>query len=144
MNNDFFGWLAENNLTEAFTTNAGDTLYVNVEKKFGVLKKLNVFALQSFYLDDIIEFKTYDDEHVICEWNCMGTWRFLERVDRYSTGEVYMKIVLRNSMVLRVSIYKAVNGKINRQSNDHINLFNYACGISQIVYNCATGRSPQQ
>ena len=31
MANDFFSWLNENGLVEAFTTSAGDTFYVNKE-----------------------------------------------------------------------------------------------------------------
>ena len=39
MNTDFNNWLLQNGLTEVFTTYAKDTFYVNVAKKFGVLKK---------------------------------------------------------------------------------------------------------
>lgn len=139
MTNEFSNWLSQNGLTEAFTTNAGDTLYTNRDKKFGVLRKNGEYGVQSFYLDDIIDFKTYDDENLIAEWNYMTSWRVLERCTRFSTNEVYMNIRLKNQQVLKLQIFRGTNGNIKRDSNDHVNLFNYACQISQIIYNCATG-----
>ena len=139
MTNEFSNWLIQNGLSEAFTTNAGDTLYTNKAKKFGVLRKNGEYGVQSFYLDDIVEFKTYDDEKLIAEWNSMTSWRVLERSTRFSTNEVYMNIKLKNQQVLKLQIFRGTNGNIKRDSNDHINLFNYACQISQIIYNCANG-----
>ncbi|MBQ8038842.1 MAG: hypothetical protein IJ274_03055 [Lachnospiraceae bacterium] len=134
---DFSTWLAENGLVETFTTNAGDTLYTNMEKKFGVLKKNGESGVQSFYLDDVIEIKTFDDEHLVLEWNsCMTSWRVMERSTRFSTNEVYMDIRLQNQLVLRIQIFKGTKNNIKRQSNEHVNLLNYACQLSQIVYNC--------
>ena len=137
MTNEFSNWLSQNGLTEAFTTPAGDTLYINKQKKFGVLKKSGEYGVVSFYLDDIIEFRTYDDEKLIAEWNALSTWRILERYTRFSTNEVYVKIKLKNQTVLKLQIFLGTNGNIDRDSIDHKNLFNYACQISQFVYNCA-------
>ncbi len=137
MTNDFANWLAQNGLVEAFTTSAGDALYTNREMGFGVLKNLGDYSVHSFYLDDIIEFKTYDDEHIVAEWNCMSTWRVYPRSTSHSTNEVYMKIRFRNMLEVRLQIFRATHGNISRSSYDHVNLINYACQISQIVYNCA-------
>ena len=137
MATDFSSWLVENGLTEAFTTTAGDTLYLNMSKKFGVLKRKNEMGVQSFFLKDIIEIQTYDDENLVYDWNtCMSAWRVMPRNTRFSTNEVYMNIRLQNQIVLRVQIFKAVKKNIERQSNDHVNLLNYACQLSQIVYKC--------
>ncbi len=141
MTNDFASWLSQNGLVEAFTTSAGDTLYVNNEKKFGVLRKYGEYNVQSFYFSDMVEFKTYDDENLIAEWNCCTTsWRIGERSTRFSTNEVYMEIRLRNQLVIKMQLFRAAKKNISRDTKDHINLFNYACQISQIVYNCATMR----
>ena len=139
MTNDFSSWLLQHGLSEAFTTQAGDTLYTNKEKKFGVLRKKGEYGVRSFYLDDIIEYKTYDDEKLITEWNCMTSWRVMERSTRFSTNEVYMNIKLRDQQVLKLQIFRATHGNVERDSIGHVNLFNYACQISQIIYNCATG-----
>ncbi len=137
MANDFATWLVENGLKEAFTTSAGDTLYFNMTKRFGVLKKKDEMGVQSFYLDDIIEIQTYDDENLVLDWNsCMSAWRVMPRSTRFSTNEVYMNIRLQNQLVLRIQIFKAAKKNVERKSNDHVNLLNYACQLSQIVYNC--------
>ena len=137
MANDFAAWLEENGLKEVFTTSAGDTLYFNMTKRFGVLKKKNEMGVQSFYLDDIIEIQTYDDENLVLDWNsCMSAWRVMPRSTRFSTNEVYMNIRLQNQLVLRIQIFKAEKKNVERKSNDHVNLLNYACQLSQIVYNC--------
>lgn len=137
MANDFATWLEENGLKEVFTTSAGDTLYFNMTKRFGVLKKKNEMGVQSFYLDDIIEIQTYDDENLVLDWNsCMSAWRVMPRNTRFSTNEVYMNIRLQNQLVLRIQIFKAAKKNVERKSNDHVNLLNYACQLSQIVYNC--------
>ena len=39
MTNEFSNWLVQNGLSEAFTTNAGDTLYTNKEKKLVLYNK---------------------------------------------------------------------------------------------------------
>lgn len=143
MNNDFMNWLAANGLTQLFTTNAGDTLYVNLEKKLGVLHKYGEYGAQSFFLNDIIEFRTYDDEHLVSEWNCMMPWRVLQRATGYSTNEVYINIRMRNQLMLKLQIFRGVNGNIRRSSNDHWYMFNYACQLSQKLYEsimaCQTG-----
>lgn len=137
MNNDFNNWLAENGLQVAFTTSAGDTLYTNMQKRFGVLKKADNYNVQSFYLDDIVEFRTYDDKRLIVDWGVYRAWKTYDMSTRYSTNNVYMKIFLRNGLILPVQIFCAANGNILRSSNDYINLYNYSILLSQIVYNCA-------
>lgn len=139
MTNDFANWLTKYGLTEAFTTSAGDTLYTNKQKKFGVLKKNGEYGVQSFYLDDIIGFQTYDDENLVAEWNQMTSWRVMPRSTHHSTNEIYAKIRLKNNSVLKLQIFKAIYGNIERESYEHVNLFNYACQISYIIYNCANG-----
>ena len=72
MQNEFSDWLAQNNLTEVFTTNAGDTLYVNSEKRFAVLKKSGTYTTQAFYFDH--KFHLFDHQflwlhyvhHIFC------------------------------------------------------------------------------
>lgn len=141
MTNDFANWLYQNGLVEAFTTSAGDTLYVNQEKKFCVIRKYGEYNVQSFYFSDMVEFKTCDDEKTIAEWNCCtSSWRISERSTRFSTNEVYMEIRLRNQLVIKLQLFRATKGNISRNSINHVNLFNYACQISQIVYNFATMR----
>ncbi|MBQ5883459.1 MAG: hypothetical protein IIW72_02925 [Clostridia bacterium] len=140
MTQEFSNWLVQNGLTEAFTTHAGDAFYVNKEKNFGVLRKNGVYGVKSFYLDDIIEIKICDDEKLVVTWDRMNSWRVMERSTRFSTSAVIMKITLRSREVIKLQIFKATNGKIARNSNNHVNLLNYACQIAQIVCNCACGR----
>ena len=140
MTNDFSEWLNQNGLVEAFTTQAGDSLYTNLQKKFGVIRRAGEFGVQSFYLDDVVGFKVYDDENLVVEWDCMTTWRILPRSTRYSTNEVYMQIRLKNQYVFRLQIFRAVNRNVERDTNDHVSLYNYACQLAQIVYNSVTAR----
>ncbi len=137
MSNDFNIWLVENGLQEAFTTNAGDALYINLVKRFGVLKKSDNYNVQSFYLDDIAEFRTYDDKRLIADWSSLGSWKTYERSTRFSTNNVHMKIFLKNGQILNIQIFGTTQGKIVRASSDYVNLYNYAILLSQIVYNCA-------
>ena len=137
MTNQFSDWLAKYDLSTVFITNAGDGFYANKEKMFGVIQKNGEFGVHSFYLDDIVGFQTYDDEKLVTEWNTTTSWRILPRNTSYSTNEVYMKIFLRNGVVLRLQIFRATHGNIRRDSADHVNLLNYACQISQIIYNYA-------
>lgn len=134
MNYDFMNWLAANGLTQLFTTNAGDTLYVNVEKNLGVLHKYGEFGAQSFFLSDVIEFRTFDDEHLVSEWNCMMAWRVLPRATSHSSNEFYINLRMRNQLMLRIQIFRGVRGNIERSSNDHWYMFNYACQLSQKLY----------
>lgn len=136
-NPEFNNWLIQNGLTESFTTNAGDSFFTNMEKRFGVIKKADNYNVQSFYLDDIIEFKTLDERKVLYEWGRNSIWRTYDRISHHSTSNVYMKIWLRNGQTLIVQIFRATNGNISRSSNDYINLINYAGLLSQIIYNCA-------
>ncbi|MBQ4611965.1 MAG: hypothetical protein IJB26_00285 [Clostridia bacterium] len=141
MNNEFQIWLEQNGLTEAFTTSAGDALYVNRDKKFGVLRKHGEYGVHSFYLDDIIEFKTYDDENPVAEWSAYhdANWRLYERSTRFSTNEVYVNLRLRNQLVLKIQLFVGTTGNIRRDSYNHVNLYNYACQISHLLYNLANG-----
>ena len=140
MMNQFNEWLEQNGLTLAFTTVAGDSLYVNREKGFGVLKKLNDYGAQSFFLNDIAEIRTCDDENLVAEWNCMGFWRTGERNMRYSTNEVYMKISFRTQPALKLQIFHGTNGNITRGTVEHYNMYNYACQLTQFVCDLATGK----
>ena len=139
MTQEFSNWLAQNGLTEAFTTHAGDTLYVNKAKKFGVLRKNGEYGIKSFYLDDIVEIKTYDERRLIVSWDRLNSWTVTERSTRHSTSSVVMNITLRSQEVLKIQIFKATYGKIARNSSNYVNLLNYACQLSQIVCNCACG-----
>ena len=47
--NEFSKWLDENGLEELITTNAGDAVYVNREKKFAVLKKHGFYDIINLY-----------------------------------------------------------------------------------------------
>ena len=138
MHNDFSQWIEANNLSEVVTTQAGDSLYVNREKKYLVIKKAGSYNTQAFYLDDIIEFNTYDDEKLICNWIRDITGSTNQRSTSFSTNEDYMKIRLKNQTILRFQIFKAVNGNIERNSQSHVNLFSYACKISQAIYDLTT------
>ncbi|MBE6977231.1 MAG: hypothetical protein E7438_01115 [Ruminococcaceae bacterium] len=144
MTGEFSAWLAKYGLTESFTTPAGDAFYVNISKKFGVLRKNGEYGIQSFYLDDILEFQTYDDENLVAEWNAYRSWRIPERNTRYSTNEVYMTLRLKDGKTIRIQLFRATGGNIQRNSPQHVNLIEYARQISQVVYNCAAAaRQPQ-
>lgn len=143
MTNDFANWLAQNGLVEAFTTTAGDALFVNLQKRFGVLKKCNDYGAQSFYLDDIFSIQTKDDEHLVAEWNRMTGWRTGERSTRYSTNEVYIIIRFANQTQVKLQVFHGTKGNISRDTYDHANLYNYACQLTQILYSFATGAGNQ-
>ena len=138
MQENFNNWLIENNLSEVLTTNAGDTLYLNNEKRYLVLKKFGEYNTRAFYLDDIVEFNTYDDEKHVAYWIRGGSGGSKERSTSHSTNEVFMKIKLRDQSVVRLQIFKAKNKNIERDSQTHVNLFTYACQISQRIYDLAT------
>ena len=133
MNNEFSKWLDENGLEELITTNAGDAVYVNREKKFAVLKKHGDTNAVSFYLEDVSEIKAYDDENLVAEWNRINPLSKRERSTRFSTNEAYVKIYLNNQDVLRVQIFRAKNGNIPRNSNGHINLVGYSIQVTRII-----------
>ena len=139
MLNDFAAWLAHHGLKEIFTTNAGDSLYVNKEQGFGVIRKKGEYGTHSFYLDDIVGFQTYDDENLIINWSCTSSWTVSQRSTRYSTNEVFMKIRFKDQTILKLQIFHGIHGNITRNTSEHINLLNYACRISQVILNCATG-----
>ena len=136
---DFSSWLVQHGLKEAFTTNAGDSLYINKEQNFGVLRKKGEYGTHSFYLDDILEFKTYDDENLIVSWTPNFPMKISERSTRHSTNEVFIKIFFKDRRVLKLQIFHGIHGNIRRNTNEHINLLNYSCQISQIFINCITG-----
>ncbi len=135
MTNEFSQWLADNGLEELITTNAGDTIYINRGKKFGVLKRHGELNVNSFYLDDIVEIKTYDDEHLVAEWSCMSPLFTHERSTRHSANEVYMKIRMKNQFVLKVRIFRAKSGNIPRNSNGHVNLIGYSVQVTRMLCN---------
>ena len=145
MTGEFSAWLAKYGLSESFTTPAGDAFYVNIPKKFGVLRKNGERGIQSFYLDDIVEFQTYDDENLVVEWGACYSWRMPERCTQYSTNEVYMKLRLKDGKTIRIQLFRATDYNILRTSPQHINLIEYARQISRVVYNCATAaQQPQE
>lgn len=135
MTNEFMNWLAANGLSEVFTTHAGDVFYTNPQSKLGVILNRKTGNVQSFYLTDIIEIRTYDDENLVVEWNLATPFRVGRRSTRYSSNEVYMKIRLRSSLEIRLQVFKATGKNIKRDSPQHVNLFNYSTQISSIVYN---------
>ena len=139
MTNDFMNWLAMNGLSTAFVTSSGDALYANKLKGFGVIQKHGETGAHSFYFNDIVEIKTYDDENMVMEWNrSMMGWRMGERSTRHSSNEVTMTIRFMHSPVIKMRLFKAEGGNVERDSIEHVNLFNYACQITQIAINCAT------
>ncbi len=133
MTNDFANWLVQNELTEAFTTAAGDSLFTNVKKLFGVIKKYGELGVHSFYLDDIIEVKTYDDEHLVVEWNRFSSWRMYPMSNRYSTNEIFMIIRLKDQTSLRLQFFRGTNGNIPRGTSGHADWINYAYQLTQRV-----------
>ncbi len=139
MLNEFRKWLDDNGLKEEFTTLYGDSFYTNRAKQFGVLRQKDVFEVKSFYLDDIIEIKAYDDENLVAEWNCISALRFSQRNTHHSTNEMYVKIRLRDQSVLKIQIFKAAGQNIQRHSDNHVRLYNYICQISRLLHNCAMG-----
>ena len=140
MDNRFNAWLEQNGLTLAFSTSAGDCVYVNRQKMFGVLKKYDENGAISFYLDYIVGFETYDDEILVARWNRSGLWGVEPKGARYSTSQVYVKMHMRDGRTLRVTLFKALEKNIDRQSDTHQRLYTYACQMSQCVYNLAVGK----
>ena len=139
MTNDFANWLVQNGLVEAFTTTAGDALFVNPQKRFGVLKKCNDYGALSFYWDDVMSIQTKDDEHLVAEWNRMSGWRTNARNTRFSTNEVYINIRFSNHSEVKLQIFHGTKGNVSRDTFDHVNLYNYACQLTQILYGFITG-----
>ncbi|MBR5135362.1 MAG: hypothetical protein IKV35_07165, partial [Clostridia bacterium] len=98
----------------------------------------NTFGVQSFYLNDIIEFKTKDDEKTIAHYSGLGAVQFFPRATSHSTNEVYTEIRFRNQSVLKLQVFRATGDNISRATQNHVNLYNYACQLSQILYQYAT------
>ena len=134
VSSEFADWLVRYGLTEVFTTVSGDAFYVNKDKRYAVIKRKNQQGVYSFYLDDVLEFRTYDDEKLIAEWNRTTSWHVMERPKGFSTNEVKMRIFLKDSHMVDLQIFKGLRSNISRDSADHVRLFNYACHISQVVY----------
>ena len=141
MNNDFSAWLDQNGLTKAFRTQAGDTLYKNIDKMFGVLVKAGSFNVKSFYLDDVVGFRVRDDENTLFEWSVFSGWRNMPRRTHYSTSEIEMIITLRDGTKLKLQIFRAAGEKVRRDSEEHVALCNYASQIAQAVQTLATCRN---
>ena len=139
MNAAFAEWLAQHELTEAFTTAAGDALFVNVEKKFGVLKKNGNYNVQSFYLDDVTEIRTYDDEHLLLDWTTATALNVHPRSEHHSSNELYMRLRLKNHFEMKLQIFRAGVKNVPRESNEHVNLCNYAYRLTQTVRDLAIG-----
>ena len=139
MSTDFNTWLAENGLALLFTTITGDSFYVNREKRFGVVRTVGTYSVQSFYLDDIIEIKTKDDEKLVYEWTTNTGWKIPQRSTSHSTNEVYMKLRMKNTGDIRLQIFKATGRNVERNTYEHANLINYACQISHAVFAEVTG-----
>lgn len=139
MTKDFAEWLAQNGLAAIFTTSAGDSFFANRDKKFGVIKRAGEYNTFSFYLDDIVGFTTFDDENLVAEWKYRSPWRILPRNTNFSTEEVFINISFRNGSSIRLCIFKAVGSNVRRNTNEHIELLNYACRISHAVYDLANG-----
>lgn len=136
----FTSWLAENGLSEVFTTPAGDSFYANTLKKFGVLRKLSENGVRSFYLDDIIDIQTFDDENQIAHWNYYNNMMVLPLSTRFSTNEVFIKITLRNQMVLKLQVFHGTRGNISRNTQEHIQMMNYACSLTRALSDLAQTR----
>ena len=140
MEHHFSQWLESNDLTTAFVTHAGDGFYTNKAKGHGVIRKKGEYGIQSFYLDDIVGFQVYDDENLVTEWYVNSSWRIMPRCTHHSTSEVYMKLHMKNRSVLRLQIFRATRGNVNRNSSNHVDLMNYACQIAQIIYSFAVSQ----
>lgn len=138
MQNSFSEWLENNNLTEVFTTNAGDTVYANKEKRFAVIKKAGEYTTRAFYFDDVIGFDTKDDEKLISNWIRGISGGTNRRSTSHSTSEVYMEIKLKDNSKIKLQIFKAKGKNIERDSQTHVNLFVYACQVSQSFYDLIT------
>ncbi|MBR2724794.1 MAG: hypothetical protein IKB72_05095 [Ruminococcus sp.] len=140
MEQAFSKWLDDNGLVKAFTTNAGDSFYVNREKKFGVVRNGAGYSVQSFYFEDVLGIRTYDDENLLCEWSLyMPTLRNMPKSNRYSTNEIKMRIQLDNGMELKIQIFRATHGNVVRESSTHVDLVNYAACITRLLYEYIRG-----
>ena len=127
-------WLSQNGLSEVLTTGAGDTLYTNIPKLFGVLKKAGEHGVYSFYLDDIVGSRTYDDGFLVAEWYGDGVWHYFEKQTKHSTSEMYIQLLLKNNQILKLQLFKAAYRNLPRDSYDHLKLFDYACQMSGYIY----------
>lgn len=139
MTGDFQHWLAQNGLTPVFTTSAGDTLYASYTQRFAFLQKYGMVGGQSFFLHDVVEVQTFDDENMVATWNRMMPFQMMPRSTSHSSNEVYMKIRLSNYQIIKVQIFKATHDNIERDSIAHANLYNYACQLSHVWYRCVMG-----
>ncbi len=137
MTADFQKWLNENNLEHLFTTPAGDSFWANREKKFGVLQRNGEIGASSFYLDDIMEITTYDDENTLVHWSSISPWRVMPRQTIHSSYQFYTMIKLKNQLELRIQIYRSTDRNVVRNSDEFHNIANYALQISQCLYGCA-------
>ncbi len=139
MTNEFSLWLQQNNLVELFTTIAGDSFYYNKEKGFGAIKSQNPFNVQTFYLNDVTGFETKDDEIRVACWSCGGMWSTAPKGTRHSSNEFYMYFSLGSQPRIKLQIFKAQNrNNIPRSSTEHWKMYNYACQLSQLAFQCLT------
>ena len=136
----FAKWLEQNDLILALCTSAGDCVYVNRQKRFGVLEKFEERGVQSFYLDDIVAFETRDDEKMIARWEKNGAWGVEPKSDRHSTNEMCMNLRLVDGKKLTVQLFKAAERNVERDSEGHRRLYRYACNSSQCLYNLIAGK----
>lgn len=140
MEQAFSKWLEDNGLVKVFTTNAGDSFYANREKKFGVIRNGAGYSVLSFYFEDILGIRTFDDENLLCEWSLyMPTLRYLPKSNSHSTNEINMRIQMSNGVEYRIQIFRATYGNIRRDSATHVDLVNYAAQITQLFHNHIRG-----
>ena len=139
MDNGFFQWLQQNQLKELFTTSAGDTFYYNKERGIGAIKTMNPFNVQSFNLNDVYGFETKDDEILVSSWNRNSFKMVAPKGTRYSTNEVYINITFMTRPPIKLQVFRAVSGNISRSTPNHWGLYNYACQLSQSLYDCIMG-----
>ena len=140
MDASFAKWLEQNGLVLAFCTSAGDCVYVNRQKRFGVLEKFDERGVQSFYLDDVVLFETRDDEKLIARWAKNGIWSVEPKSERYSTNEMYICFQLADGKTLRLQLFRAADRNVERDSEAHKRLYRYACNSSQCLYNLIAGK----
>lgn len=140
MDASFAKWLEQNGLVLAFCTSAGDCVYVNRQKGFGVLEKFDERGAQSFYLEDVVAFETRDDEKLVARWERNGTWGVEPRADKHSTNEMYLCLRLADGKVLKVQLFRAAAHNVERATEAHQRLYRYACNSSQCMYNLIVGK----
>lgn len=139
MTNEFNAWLQQNNLVELFTTVAGDSFYYNKELGFGAVKNQNPFNVQTFYLNDVKGFETKDDEIRVAAWTQGGVWSTFPKGTRHSSNELYIYFTFGNQPRIKLQIFKAQNrNNISRSSTEHWRMYNYACQLSQLLFQCFT------